>query len=277
MGKNTTKCDLSSDIVLSMARIVSFVVALVFLSITQVWANSAMLCKDHPAYKPSLRPVIVSSWDYKTSTPGMEQLAYIPRYTGHVYAPVNSERSPVYKGLDLFHTANMRNGPTFRMYFQRAAKVYMLVDVTKKNFDATKTAAKYGWKSEGWVKRVGGPDTITYGVQEKTMKFMSPYAYVFSTNSGNKNYVDLPQTASVKHQMAHLDVTGSFNLLVAESNGRPSEPVGSFNGRVIEPNTPCPSVLHDTWKVPDDNKNDPTTRGKSFTSWHPQWDPCYWW
>lgn len=248
-----------------------------FCLVNRALANSAMLCKDHPAYSPSLRPVIVSSWEYKTSTPNLEQLVYIPRYTGHAFAPVSKEGSSMYKGLDLFHTGNIKDAPTFRMHFQRPAKVYILIDVQKNNFDSSKSASlSNGWKSEGWATRVNGPDTITFGIHETATNPMSQHVYVFSQLSGSDDYVDLPQTRFVKSKLSSLDVTGVFNLLIAESNGNPSPPVGSFKGRNIETNKPCPSSLHDAWMVPD-TSNDPSTRGKLFSSWHPQWDPCYWW
>lgn len=38
---------------------------------------------------------------------------------------------------------------------------------------------------------------------------------------------------------------------------------GSFNGRVIQPNTRCPDALHDTLVTPDDNPDDEDAKGFS--------------
>lgn len=262
-----------------MSFFLSLVVLLATLSISlgMVQSDDALRCKDHPAFKSSFKSVLVSSWDFALSSPNKEQLAYIPRYTGHVYAPVDNPSSNMYRGLDLFHTANFVDAPPFRMTFQRAATVYMLIDVPSNMFDADVTVGLRGWTSVGWSKRMTGSDKITYGINENLERSMTLYAYVFSKKTGSNDYVNLPQTNFIKKRISGLNVKGSFNLLVAEGDGKPSPPVGTLNGLVIKPNTKCPDALHDTWRVPDDNPNDPDTRGVSFRSWHPQWDPCFWW
>lgn len=237
----------------------------------------ALRCKDHPAFKSSWKSVLVSSWTYELSSPNKEQLAYIPRYTGHRYAPVDKPASNMFRGLDLFHTANFVGATSFRMTFQRAATVYMLIDVPTNMFDADKSVSLLGWRSVGWVKREDGDATITYGVHERLDRAMTLYAYVFSKTTGSSDFVDLPQTNFIKQRISGLNVKGSFNLLIGEGDGSASPPVGTLNGLVIKPNTKCPAALHDTWKVPDDNPNDPDTRNVKFSSWHPAWDPCFWW
>lgn len=251
--------------------------ALFSISIAQQ-SDDALRCKDHPAYSPSLNPVLISSWDYDLSSPEAEQLVYLPRYTGHAYAPIDDPSSTKFIGLDFFHTADFRRAPSFRMTFQRDAMVCIFVNVETANFDPDATVTlRGGWKSEGWVERVAGDATITYGVQETITRTMTRYAYVFSKNTNGQDYVDLPQTRFVKGRIVGITVPGSFNVWVAEADGSPSPPVGNFQGTTIKANTQCPQALHDVWVTPDDNPNDPDTNGVMFTTWHPQWDPCFWW
>lgn len=87
------------------------------------------------------------------------------------------------------------------------------------------------------------------------------YGYLFSKKTSNNDYVDLPQTNFIKKRSSGLKVKGSFKLLIAEGNGNPSPPVESLNGVVIKLNTKCPDVIHNTWRVSDDNPNDQDIRG----------------
>lgn len=239
--------------------------------------DPAVRCKAHPAYRSGLKPVLVSSWSYEFAANTAEQVAYLARYTGHVYAPVDDLSSRKYRGLDLFHTAAFPNAPNFRMHFQRPAKVYMLVDVADNKFDKNRAATLRKWKSEGWVQRVRGAATIEYGVHQTLERKMTKYAYVFSKTTGGKDFIDMPQTNFVKKKISGISVPGSFNILVAEIDGSASPNPGDYMGTAVRPNQRCPDKLHDAWMVPDDNRNDPDTRGIKFSSWHPQWDPCYWW
>lgn len=140
----------------------SLLLALFTVSLAQSQSDDALRCKDHPAFNPSIKPVLISSWDCELSEPKTEQLVYLPRYTGHAYAPIDDPSSTKYFGLDLFHGANFRSAPSFRMTFQRAAFVYLFVDVEQGMFDQNATVSlRGGWKSEGWVERIAGEETIT--------------------------------------------------------------------------------------------------------------------
>lgn len=239
--------------------------------------NPGLLCTDHPAYTASLTPVLVSSWSLFLSLPDSEQVVYIPRYTGHRYAPTADTLSLKYAGLDFFHTASKPRTPNFRMHFQRAAMVYMFVDVPDANYDPAKTASLIGWTSEGWVSRVEGASTITYGIHQQLTKSMTTYAYVFSKVTSSGLYADMPQTRFVKKKISGISVPGTFNLWLAEADGSASPPVGTFAGAVVQPNTVCPAALHNTWVAFDGNTADTDTDGVAFGTWHPQWDPCFWW
>lgn len=251
--------------------------ALSFSTINAQQTDQALRCKDHPAYKTTMKPVLISSWDYDIASHEGAQLAYIPRHKGHSYAPIDNLRSTKFKGLDLFHTADTM-GPSFRMTFQRSARVYMLVSVEKEQFDPRKFAdLRGGWKSEGWAERVSGQDTITYGIHGSLKRKMPKYTFVFSKNTGPKDFIELPQARFVQQRISGISVSGIFNLLIAEADGGASPPVGNFQGKQIAPNTRCPQKLHDMWVAEDDNDADRDTQGVKFFTWHPAWDPCFWW
>lgn len=260
----------------------SFLATSAFLLFLQVTISTSQvidrsLCKDHPAFDNSLNPVLIRSWANGGSLPKVEQVAYLPRYIGHGYTPIEDPSSKKYIALDLFHTANAMRAPNIRVNFQRAALVYMFVNVDSTEFNKTLVATLPGWQSEGWAKRSFGGNNILYGVYEKLSRKMSTYVYVFSKTTTQDNFVEIPQSLFVKVRIEGISATGSFNLWIAESDGSGSKPVGKFNGKDVEPNKKCPNELHDAWRVKFENPADPSTKGVLFRTWHPQWDPCFWW
>lgn len=243
-------------------------------------SDDALRCKDHPAYNRRLKPVLISSWDYEVSSPESQQFVYLPRYNKHKYAPVGDPSSNKYNGLDLFYTAAFVR-TNLRMTFQRAALVYMLVSVESSNFSPEADVTLPGWRPEGWVERVVGESTITFGIHGSGSGKMARYAYVFSkstsTDTKDKDSVSIIQGRFVEEQIMGISVEGVFNILVAEADGNPSLPVGTFQGKPISANKRCPDNLHNVWVTEDDNEDDMDTRGRTFETWHPAWDPCFWW
>lgn len=262
--------------VLSICCLLLFILPYVTAAYSE---SSGLTCKQHPAFKSTLKPVLVRSWYLYRFSTSPKQAAYFPRFKNITFAPVSNPTSTKYKNLDYFFTGGQTQYPTFRMYFQRKAIVNLIVPVPFANYSRTKTASFPGdWKSEGWIKRVAGSSTLTFGVHQKLQVPSSQYWYMFSMKTSTKNrehFIDLPQTAFVKQTLKHLGVDGSFDLLISEQDGSASGPVGTFRGKVIAPNTQCPKALHDVWKTTDND--DPDTRGVEFRTWHPNWDPCYWW
>lgn len=241
--------------------------------------SSGLTCKDHPAYRNSLNPVLVRSWYiYRTGT-NPQQGAYFPRFKNATFSPARDRNSTKYKNLDYFFISGEKGNPSFRMYFQRKAKVHIIVPVARKRVDLSKSASLPGqWKSEGWIRRTAGSSTITYGIHQRQQFPISQFWYMFSqhtTTVGNDHMIDFPQNFFVKEKLKEFMVDGSFDLLIAEEDGSPSLPIGSFQGKIIEPNTKCPPALHNVWKTTD--MDDPDTRGVEFRTWHPNWDPCFWW
>lgn len=256
-----------------------------FLCLQILIANAqrdrALQCKEHPAGE-GIQSVLISSWDFDQSSTEVEQVTYLARYRGHKYAPVEDLASDLYNGLDLFHTADFTNLPSIRIFFQRPAKVYLFVNVEEADFNPEVSAVlRGGWNSVGWAQRVLGEGTIVYGIHQTISREMSKYVYVFQKHTGGKAFLDLPQAKFVKKRTSfatagpRISLTGRFNLWIAEADGTASPDPGPFQGSVILPNTVCPKGLHDAWMVT--KSGDPSVADVKFTSWHPQWDPCWWW
>lgn len=230
----------------------------------------AIDCRIHPAYKSSFKPVLVSQWEFSNPSPTAEQSVYIRRHTAHTYAPYKSKNSNKYTNLDLFYPLSQKHG-AIKMSFQRSATVYVLVPFSFSNFNQNQRFRLSGWRSLGWAELVRGEDTITYGIHQKLTKTMRKYAYVFKKKVKQK--VSLPSTKDIRKATAFRE----YIVLIAESNGKPSPDVGNFRGRKIKSNSRCPDALHNVWMTKDPNKDDKDTRGKLFRTWHPNWDPCFWW
>ncbi|CDF38307.1 unnamed protein product [Chondrus crispus] len=106
---------------------------------------------------------------------------------------------------------------------------------------------------------------------------MHQYVYVFSRQSGSDNSIVIPSSSWIqKHISARFRVFLNFQVRLSEANGRASPMPGYFQGSMVAPNQPCPSALHETWRVKMDDPHDPDTRGHYFQTWHPAWDPCFW-
>lgn len=237
-----------------------------------------LMCDDHPSReRRNWTPILVRSWVFdRISSTDFEQEVYLARYTGHTYAPISDRSSTKYAGLDMFLMGGKIRNPNFRMYFQREVKIYMFVWISGKDFDASSVASLLGWQSEGWAQRVGGSYKITYGVHVQRSRSIPRYVYVFSKASKDFK-VDIPQSMFVQMRIDGIPASGSFSLLIAESDGSASPPVGTFRGQTIRPNAKCPESLHRAWVARDTNRADVHTRRARFGTWHPQWDPCHWW
>lgn len=105
---------------------------------------------------------------------------------------------------------------------------------------------------------------------------LGQYTYVFSKSTGSRAFVDVLSNADLLKKVKPLQVLRSYTLWIAESDGSASPSVGFFAGKAVEANKRCPDSLHDSWVV-EDKPGDPDTRGQFFKTWHPKYDPCFWW
>lgn len=242
-----------------------------------------MSCEEHPAYSSALKPVLIRAWKMPDGQPSKSQdVVYMPRYKKHQYTPLSGNRNK-YRALDYFHLVlfktEQHNPITF--YFQRPAKVYLFVDPTDPNaaINAADTPQLDGWKSEGFAELTKGSSPLKYGIYDTVERVLPTVVYVFSKlSSGTENVVMAPSSAAIKSSVTNLTIGGKYmNFWIAESNGKASKPVGKFQGKSVAPNKKCPDALHNAWYALDDNTEDADTRGVKFATWHPRWDPCFWW
>lgn len=230
--------------------------------------NQALLCKDSKTSPKPGKPVLVSSWN-QFSKIEVVQETYIPRYSGHKYEPVASPGTKdKYKDLDLFFTSQLKN-IKYKIFFQRQALVYLFVDIEVRSGSLSQQQASsrlqlQGWTSEGWAELKTANPEIEYGTYEKAKKTLFKYVYVFSKTS-NQNKLNIPDVADINFGglPSGLKLANTANLWIAESNGGASPSI-KFKSREIA-NRPCPREMHNQWSV-----------GR-FLTWHPLWDPCYWW
>lgn len=252
-----------------------------------VGADRGLLCKDHPAGAEVSNPVLIRSWEYLDLTTAVQvngRVEYHPRFTDFSYRSVNDGiPATKYDGLDLFVMGGAMSGSranAARIDFQRPAVVYMFVNAFGYNKYAPQIGRLEGWRSEGWVKLSGNDRgyKYSYGIHQKSKITLSRYAYVFSRpSSGTSFSLVVPHSRWLRSKVHGVRVRGTFHLRIGERDGKPSRPPSKFRGIIIRPNTRCPDVLHTSWGTYDDNPNDRYTKGKWFNSWHPQWDPCFWW
>lgn len=236
----------------------------------------AMQCSQHPAnVGNTFTSVLVSSWDLEFSSQRSETVAYLARYTGHKYAPISDTASTKFEGLDLFHMADLTRSPNFEISFQREARVYLFVTVDSLPADTSAPVSLRGWTSVGYAQRVVGGPTIDYGVYQTLTRKMPEFVYVFFKNTGGSASVSIPQSRFITRKISGLSVSGEFNLWISEADGSKSPDPGLFQGSSVTPNQPCPAALHDTWMA--EKEGDPSVAGQMFPSWHPPWDPCFWW
>lgn len=201
------------------------------------------------------------------------------------YAPtwsrVTAEESK-YKGLDFFVMAgnrNVRSKFSLKMYFQRPAKIYLFINTNSYDpVNPPEATLPGGWQPEGWADLQKPRQALVYGVYQKTAFVATQYTYVFSRRTrGRKHVAYLPQVGWVMKNIKGITANGQFHIRVAEADGSASVAPGLFRGAKVRPNALCPRALHRAWSTTDSNTNDPHTAGREYGTWHPVWDPCYWW
>lgn len=255
---------------------VAYVSILLLLSSTL--ASTGMVCEDHPLASTVDKGVLISSWSYAPDVVNHQywvQSVYLPRYTKHVWAPLEDNRSTKYANLDYFNTHNSRRPleDFFTIKFQREAKVYLLVS----GHIGGPVVTLKGWNSEGWVQLT--PETIKnrtieIGLGKRKLTASVPSrGYVFSRVGKT---LTIPSYHIVGEQLLGMTAKGYWSLLIAEADGSPSTAPTTPNGIIVKPNSRCPEALHDAWVTSGTDVDDLQTYGRMFRTYHPLWDPCYW-
>lgn len=242
-------------------------------------------CAQHPASALIKRSVLIRSWEFLGKDTAMTvdgRVAYYPRYKRLDYTPIDNAGSTKYKNLDFFYIGGARDsqrGSSLAVvYFQRPAVVYMFVNAKGYMPKNPSEGSMPGWKSEGWAYQGSGGKTLSYGLHQKSTFTVTRYVFVFSKRThGRLHSIVLPHFGWVRRSTSMLMAKGSYHIRVAEVNGIAPALPSAFKGTRIFSNERCPDVLHEAWSTGDDNPQDRDTQMKRFGSWHPQWDPCFWW
>lgn len=263
-----------------------FALTIIYFLLQLAWAtlDMGMTCAEHPNGNLVERSVLIRSWEFFGSGTAMMvngRIAYYPRYTELNYYPRDDPTSTKYRNLDFFFVSGAGNHRTeyalAELHFQRPAKIYMFVNAkAAKGHNLQSTLD--GWESEGWAVLNSSQMRHFYGLYQKSSYTVTQQAFVYSKKTEeSKNSVVIPNFGWVKRNTVNIKAKGSYHIRVAEEDGEPSSYQTTFEGVQIYPNARCPDILHSAWSVPDDNPSDSETARMRFGTWHPQWDPCFWW
>lgn len=252
-------------------------VFLLLLTQTCLVSGFALRCTDHPIHTAGMGSVMAYAWRFIHAA-RFSFANYHPRYRGHTWAPRENLGSTKYKGLDWFwaNSGTYSNASYVTLFLQRRSRVYLVV--TYSYNPAYPRATLPGWRPEGYVQLVDGEkDVFKYGVQQSLTRWLPSSAYVFSKLAGP--YVHLPERGWVRDNVGGIESSGDWYVMLAETNGAaPAPPKNPAGISVpIVPNQKCPDSLHDRWVTRNTDDKDRDTRGKMWRTWHPMWDPCYWW
>ena len=238
----------------------------------------ALSCADHPAYSSAWTPPLLRSFTLLRRPVMFDRVVYLPRYAGADYHPADDPTSARFHGLDLFFSGGVRaDDDLATLHLHRDATVFIFLGTANAtaNAHADARVSLSGWTSEGWARLPGGTRNMEYGIHQTGEIGLQESAYVFSKQATDPDFT-VPSDKWIKRNLnAPFQVVGNFQVRLAERDGSPSPPVGTFNGDAVEPNTQCPDALHDAWAVADAGPTDPSTVGMRFASWHPTWDPCF--
>lgn len=241
-------------------------------------ATKGPLCSSHPLYTAGMSSQIIRSWSYAVQDADgrqyFTQSAYFPQYKQHSWAPQDNPASTKFAGLDYFTTYSGKKATEnfVTLNFQRPAKLYLLVHAYVRGFPPATLA---GWTSEGWVERKEQDAASTkLGLGSHKAEMHAPsMAYAFSQTGED---VVIPDAGYIAANIGGITAKGYFSALVAEEDGSPIRAPTPPAGMVIPAGGRCPDALHDKWTAPGTDAADTQTFGKSFETWHPLWDPCFW-
>lgn len=206
---------------------------------------------------------------------------YHGQYKRHRYAPMSDLSSHVYSELDWFWASNGQ-GVTddfVKLHFNRQARVYLLIPVHKYSEMSDPTLP--GWNAVGPAVAVKGLDKpLEFGVHQKytVLNAISEKVYVFSKEGSE---IVLPHHSWVWNNLKGFKIPNMspWIAMVSEKGGEtPKYPPQPHQvSHRIRPNRKCPTALHDLWVTPNTDSYDPDTAGKLWKTWHPAWDPMFWW
>lgn len=238
--------------------------------------------EKHPAYTTSTLPVLIKCWTYM-NTPRLPRTAYLTKYDRHMYAPASDPTSMVYDRLDWFWTAS-GHGDTndfVKLHMNRNSRVYMAVPVHHMSKLDGEVSLGDGWKPVGEAILVKGlGEKFKFGVfQTYEPKLHVPErVYIFQKRGRD---VQIPHFAWIGNNVRGFEIPNgrSIIFMITEGDGTSWEypPNPPSVTEPIVPNQKCPDQLHDLWVTANTDDDDEDTAGMVWKTWHPLWDPIYWW
>ena len=241
---------------------------------------TGLACTQHPLYYEGLTGTFLRSWKFSDSSPESSRhinSVYLPREPTHDYI-LQTNTSFRLNSLDLFFTEfDTSYGNHFlTLHFQRPALVYLLIPSWTRMENIPMLD---GWKSVQWASLVDDTkNVIEYGVHMKRKMELATRVsvYIRLIEAENLN-LDLPSKRWLSSYLSELETSGNFVLLIGEQDGSSPRIPATQSGQLVQQSASCPKWLHDSWIERDVDPNDPDTNEIEWQSWHPLWDPCFWW
>lgn len=242
--------------------------------------HRGLSCAQHPGYRPELLGPIVQSWRFSSVTRNLTRFPrsmYLPRLPRFAYKFEGSLQS-VLSGLDIFFTVfdNSVTDKYVSLHLQRSAVIYILVPTWA---EVEETPSLDGWTGVGLARLK--LNRLQFGVHKRRAIELPSRAFVFrkqiDASIQKLPEINLPSSQWIQEHMHMLQTTGNYITFLAEADGSSSKAPLGPNGETISPGESCPKWLHDLWMTQENDENDEHTKRKVWHTWHPLWDPCYWW
>lgn len=234
-------------------------------------------CESHPAHFPGLAPVLFKEVQYAASCLQDHSYIYVPRCRDIQYFPMGGKNASKYSGYDVFvaDVPKVNSLAAITLHFHRPARVYLLLPASKDN--ANSTGDIPGFQDDGLLEipSQGWPQ-VEFGIS-RTKSFNIPKTARAFYKTARDGTAVLPDSGWLNSNLNWLQPITSYVMLFSEIDGTSSpQPVSPAGVPPITAGKRCPEQLHDLWRIPGRDTEDMTIHGKTFQTWHPMWDPCYW-
>jgi len=217
------------------------IILLVCLSLLgRISLGNGLKCSEHPLYHDALQGALIKSWSYLPNSYNESRFSrsfYVPRDSRISYK-LENHRGAILGHLDSFIT-RFDNSFSHNFLTLRFQRPTTVYILFPSWKNPPSLPWIEGWENVGWA----------------------------SLRNGNSEMLEFGTVAN----------SGKYFLLLSEQDGSPSKIPMGIHGETANAAEKCPTWLHDTWVTPDNDKEDKDTSGILWKTWHPLWDPCFWW
>jgi len=257
------------------------IILLVCLSLLgRISLGNGLKCSEHPLYHDALQGALIKSWSYLPNSYNESRFSrsfYVPRDSRISYK-LENHRGAILGHLDSFITRfdNSFSHNFLTLRFQRPTTVYILFPSWK---NPPSLPWIEGWENVGWASlRNGNSEMLEFGTNLKVTIHIPSRVYIYKVVISNPEHIlQLPSLLWIQEKVNTVANSGKYFLLLSEQDGSPSKIPMGIHGETANAAEKCPTWLHDTWVTPDNDKEDKDTSGILWKTWHPLWDPCFWW